>query len=66
MYLAVTPGGCTWYAPAEHLGCTWSVPGDAPGITFAKVQNLFECDLLPNYLQRFCYGDPIYYFSFTF
>ena len=54
MYLVETPGGRTWYAPAEHLGCTWSVPGDAPFITFAKVQNISECELVPNYLQRFC------------
>lgn len=60
MYLVACPGGCTWYAPAVHLGCTWSVPGKAPGITFAKVQNLFECDLLPNYLQRFCMVVPFY------
>ena len=60
MYLAETPGGYTWYAPAVHLGCTWSVPGDAPGITFAKLQNLFECELDPNYLQRFCLLVAIY------
>lgn len=60
MYLVEILGGCTWYAPAVHLGCTWSVPGDDPGITVAKVQNLSECDLLPNYLQRFCYLVPIY------
>lgn len=66
MYLVETPGGCTWHVPAVHLGCTWSVPGDAPGITVAKIQNVSECDLVPNYLQRFCHGDPIYYFCFTF
>lgn len=66
MYLVETPGGGTWYAPAAHLGCTWSVLGDSPGITVAKIQNVSECDLVPNYLQRFCDGDPIYYFSFTF
>lgn len=60
MYLVVTPGGCTWYAPAVHLGCTWSVPGDAPGITFAKIQNLSEGELVPNYLQRFRLLVPIY------
>lgn len=60
MYLVVNPWGCTWYAPAEHLGCTWSVQGDAPGITVAKIQNLSEGELVPNYLQRFCQVAPIY------
>lgn len=41
MYLAVTTVGYTWYDSAAHQGCTWSVLWDSPGITVAKVQNLF-------------------------
>lgn len=54
MYLVETPGGCTWYALGVHLGRSLGEPGTCPGITVAKVQNLFESDLVPNYLQRFC------------
>lgn len=54
MYLVETPWRCTWYALGVHQGCSLSVPGSTPGITVAKIQNLFEGVLVPNYLQRFC------------
>ena len=53
MYLVVTYQGCTCMTLE---GVYWA----AGSITVAKVQNLFECDLVPNYLQGFGTEVPIY------
>lgn len=60
MYLVETRGGCTWYAPGVHMVRSLGVPGSTPGITVAKIQNLSEGELVPNYSQRFCKVDPFY------
>lgn len=60
MYQCATPGECPWYAPWVYMGRSQGVPGGCPGITVAKVTNLFECELVPNYLQRFRLFLPFY------